>query len=122
MNDIFKKTGLALIVLGIAFYFISETGSITILIPAFLGAIIYTLVLLSEKFPNQHRHFAHVNLFVLAAGCGATYKSLFAIGNYLVKGEALTRPLASIEQFTTFVLCLAAIIAGMKSFMDARKK
>ena len=122
MNDIFKKTGLALIVLGVGFYFISETGSITILIPAFLGAIVYALVLLSEKFPNQHKHFAHVNLFVLAAGCGATYKSVFAICDYLFKGEALARPLASIEQFTTFMLCLAAIIAGIKSFVDARKK
>ena len=122
MNDIFRKTGLALIVLGVGFYFISETGSITILIPAFLGAIIYALVLLSEKFPNQHKHFAHVNLFVLAAGCGATYKSVFAICDYLFKGEALARPLASIEQFTTFMLCLAAIIAGIKSFVDARKK
>ena len=122
MYDIFKKTGLALIVLGVGFYFLSETGSITILIPAFLGAIVYALVLLSEKFPNQHKHFAHVNLFVLAAGCGATYKSVFAICDYLFKGEALARPLASIEQFTTFMLCLAAIIAGIKSFVDARKK
>ena len=122
MNDIFKKTGLALIVLGVGFYFLSETGRITILIPAFLGAIVYALVLLSEKFPNQHKHFAHVNLFVLAAGCGATYKSVFAICDYLFKGEALARPLASIEQFTTFMLCLAAIIAGIKSFVDARKK
>ena len=122
MNDIFRKTGLALIVLGVGFYFLSETGSITILIPAFLGAIVYALALLSEKFPNQHKHFAHVNLFVLAAGCGATYKSVFAICDYLFKGEALARPLASIEQFTTFMLCLAAIIAGIKSFVDARKK
>ena len=122
MNDIFKKTGLALILLGVGFYFLSETGSITILIAAFLGAIVYALVLLSEKFPNQHKHFAHVNLFVLAAGCGATYKSVFAICDYLFKGEALARPLASIEQFTTFMLCLAAIIAGIKSFVDARKK
>ena len=122
MNEIFRKTGLALILLGVGFYFLSETGSITILIPAFLGAIVYALVLLSEKFPNQHKHFAHVNLFVLAAGCGATYKSVFAICDYLFKGEALARPLASIEQFTTFMLCLAAIIAGIKSFVDARKK
>ncbi|MEC7822637.1 MAG: hypothetical protein VYA20_02680 [Candidatus Neomarinimicrobiota bacterium] len=123
MNDIFKKTGLALIVLGVGFYFISDTGSITILIPTFLGAIVYALVLLSEKFPNQHKHFAHANLFVLAAGCGATYKSAIAIFvDYLIRGNALSRPLATIEQFTTFVLCLAAIIAGIKSFRDARKK
>ena len=81
MNDIFKKTGLALIVLGIAFYFISETGSITILIPSFLGATIYALVLLSEKFPNQHKHFAHANLFLFGMGCGATGEHVLHILN-----------------------------------------
>ena len=122
MNDIFKKTGLALIVLGIAFYFISETGSITILIPSFLGAIIYALVLLSEKFPNQHKHFAHANLFLFAMGCIATREHVFPILNYIFKGIQLENELKTIENFTAFVLCLAAIILGVKSFVDARKK
>ena len=122
MNDIFKKTGLALIVLGIAFYFISETGSITILIPSFLGAIIYALVLLSEKFPNQHKHFAHANLFLFAMGCGATGEHVLHILNYIFKGIPLENALKSIENFTAFMLCLVAIIAGIKSFRAARKK
>ena len=122
MNDIFKKTGLALIVLGIAFYFISETGSITILIPSFLGAIIYALVLLSEKFPNQHKHFAHANLFLFAMGCGATGQHVLPILNYIFKGIPLENALKSIENFTAFMLCLVAIIAGIKSFRAARKK
>ena len=122
MNDIFKKTGLALIVLGIAFYFISETGSITILIPSFLGAIIYALVLLSEKFPNQHKHFAHANLFLFGMGCGATGEHVLHILNYIFKGIPLENALKSIENFTAFMLCLVAIIAGIKSFRVARKK
>ena len=122
MNDIFKKTGLALIVIGIAFYFISETGSTTILIPSFLGAIIYALVLLSEKFPNQHKHFAHANLFLFVMGCGATGEHVLHILNYIFKGIPLENALKCIENFTAFMLCLVAIIAVIKSFRAARKK
>ena len=122
MNGIFKKTSLGLMVLGLAFYFISTTGSITTLIPTILGAIVYLLVFLSEMYSNQHKHFAHAILFILGVGVGATYKSVPAIFGYLVSGDALLRPLATIEQFTTFVLCLGAIIMGVQSFIEARKK
>ena len=122
MNNIFQKIGLSLIVLGIGFYLISDSGSITALIPSFLGAIICGFVFLAGKFPNQHRHFAHANLFVFGMGCGATYKSVGAVCTYLLHGEALTRPVATIEQITTFILCLAAVVLGVKSFVDARKK
>tara|TARA_Y100001970_G_C13659002_1_gene567377 strand:+ start:103 stop:471 length:369 start_codon:yes stop_codon:yes gene_type:complete len=122
MNNIFKKTGLALIILGIGFYFYSDSGSLTPLIPSILGAIIYALVLLSEKFPNQHKHFAHANLFLFAMGCGATGQHVLPILNYIFKGIELENALKSIENFTAFMLCLAAIVAGIKSFRDARKK
>ena len=122
MNNIFKKTSLGLMVLGLAFYFISTTGSITTLIPTVLGGIVYLLVFLSEMYPNQSRHFAHASLFILGVGVGATYKSVPAIFGYLVSGDALLSPLATIEQFTTFVLCLVAIIIGVQSFIEARKK
>ena len=123
MNNIFQKIGLSLIVLGIGFYLISDSGSITALIPSFLGAIVCGFVFLAGKFPNQQRHFAHANLFVFAAGAGATYKSVIAIFvGYLIRGDALLKPLATIEQFTTFVLCLGAIIIGIQSFICARKK
>ena len=120
MNDIFKKTGAGLLVLGFAFYFMTQT--ITALIPGFLGGIILILTLLSDRFPNQNRHFAHVILLVLLAGAGATYKSVIAIFGYLVSGDALLRPLATIEQFTAFIICLSAIIMGIQSFIEARKK
>ena len=55
-------------------------------------------------------------------GVGSTYKSVIAIFGYLVSGDALLRPLATVEQFTTFVLCLSAIIMGVQAFIEARKK
>jgi hypothetical protein len=122
MNDIFKKVSISLLILGGAFYVMTGAESITALIPAFLGGIVGGFTLLSDRFPNQSRHFAHVNLFVLGMGVGATYKSVIAIFGYLVSGDALLRPLATVEQFTTFVLCLSAIIVGVQSFIEARKK
>ena len=120
MNNIFKKTSLGLMVLGLAFYFISTTGSITTLIPTFLGGIVYLLVFLSEMYPNQHKHFAHASLFILAFGVGFNYDSVPAIFNYLVNGD--NPSMLIIEEFTTLVLCLGAIIMGVQSFIEARKK
>ena len=122
MNNAFQKIALGLIVLGIGFYFYSDSGSLTPLIPSFLGATIYALVLLSEKFPNQHKHFAHANLFLFGMGCGATGQHVLPILNYIFKGIPLENALKSIENFTAFMLCLVAIIAGIKSFRAARKK
>ena len=121
MNDIFKKSGAGLLILGISFYAITQT--ITALIPGFLGGIILLLTLLSDRFNNQSRHFAHVILLVLLAGAGATYKSVIDIFGYLLSGDALLRPpLATIEQFTAFIICLSAIIMGIQTFIEARKK
>ena len=122
MNNIFQKIGLSLIVLGIGFYLISDSGSITALIPSFLGAIICGFVFLAGKFPNQHRHFAHANLLVFVLGCIGTAGSVPEIFYYLFCETPLDNLLASISKFTAFVLCLAAIILGVKSFVDARKK
>jgi len=75
-----------------------------------------------RKFPNLHKHFAHINILILILGIGATYGSAFDLLNYLLKGIELNRPLATIEQFTACVLFLVGFIAAIKSFIAARKK
>lgn len=122
MNNAFQKIALGLIVLGIGSYFISESRSPTAFIPSILGFIVYGFVFLAGKFPNQHRHFAHANLLVFVMGCIGTAGSVPEIFYYLFCETPLDSLLASISQFTAFVLCLAAIILGVKSFVDARKK
>jgi len=121
MNNAFQKIALGLIVLGIGSYFISESRSPSAFIPSILGLIVYGFVFLAGKFPNQHKHFAHANLFVFAMGCGGTYKAVPKIFCQLFCETPLEN-FAPIAQFTAFVLCLAAIILGIKSFVDARKK
>ena len=80
MNNAFQKIALGLIVLGIGSYFISESRSPSAFIPSILGLIVYGFVFLAGKFPNQHKHFAHANLFVFAMGNIFAY-SLFEINS-----------------------------------------
>ena len=121
MNNAFQKIALGLIVLGIGSYFISESRSPTAFISSILGLIVFGFVFLAGKFPNKHRHFAHANLLVFVMGCIGTAGSVPEIFYYLFCETPLEN-FAPIAQFTAFVLCLAAIILGVKSFVDARKK
>ena len=74
-----------------------------------------------RTFPKFHKIFAHVNVLILILGVGATYGSVLDLGSYLFNGNELARPLATIEQFTTFVLCLVGTIMAIQSFINARK-
>ena len=71
--------------------------------------------------PIFSKHFAHVNVLILILGIGATFGSVSDLAGYLLNGNELERPLATVEQFTTFVLCLVGFIISIKSFINARK-
>ena len=120
MDKIFNQISISLIILGVAFYAFSMT--FTALIPSILGLLIHISLFFGRKFPNLHKHFAHINILILILGIGATYESIFDLLDYLLNGTKLERPLATIEQFTACVLCLVGFIAAIKSFIEARKK
>jgi|TARA_B100000530_G_scaffold84868_1_gene51647 hypothetical protein len=119
MDNIFNKISISLIVLGIAFYAFAMT--FTALIPSILGLLMQVVLFLGRTFPKFHKHFAHINVLILILGMGATYGSVADLFGYLLSGSNLARPLATIEQFTTFVLCLVGFIMAVKSFINARK-
>ena len=102
MDNIFNKISISLIILGIAFYAFAMT--FTALIPSILGLLMQVVLFFGRTFPKFHKIFAHVNVLVLILGVGATYGSVLDLGSYLFNGNELARPLATIEQFTTFVL------------------
>jgi len=120
MDKIFNQISISLIVLGVAFYAFSMT--FTALIPSILGLLMQVALFFGRKFPDSHRHFAHINILILILGIGATYGSTFDLLDYLLNGTELNRPLATVEQFTACVLCLVGFIAAVKSFIEARKK
>ena len=119
MDNIFNKISISLIILGIAFYAFAMT--FTALIPSILGLLMQIVLFLGRSFPKFHKHFAHVNVLILILGIGATFGSVSDLAGYLLDGNELERPLATVEQYTTFILCLVGLIMAVQSFIIARK-
>jgi len=119
MDSIFNKISLSLIILGIAFYALA--GTFTALIPSILGLLMQIVLLFGRAFPKFQKHFAHVNVLILILGIGATFGSVSDLAGYLINGKELERPLATVEQFTAFILCLIGFILSVKFFIRARK-
>ena len=119
MDNIFNKISVSLIILGVAFYAFAMT--FTALIPSILGLLIQVMLFLGRTFPKLHKLFAHVNVLILVLGISATYGSVLDLAGYLLSGDELIRPLATVEQFTAFVLCLVGFIMSIQSFINARK-
>ena len=119
MDNIFNKISISLIILGIAFYAFAMT--FTALIPSILGLLMQIVLFLGRSFPKFHKHFAHVNVLILILGIGATFGSVSDLAGYLLGGNELERPLATVEQYTTFILCLVGLIMAVQSFIIARK-
>ena len=116
MDTIFNKISVSLIILGVGFYAFAMT--FTALIPSILGLLMQVVLFFGRTFPKFHKIFAHINVLILILGVGATYSSVLDLGNYLLNGSELARPLATIEQFTTFVLCLVGFIMAVQSFIN----
>ena len=119
MDNIFNKISISLIILGIAFYAFAMT--FTALIPSILGLLMQIVLFFGRTFPKFHKHFAHVNVLILILGIGATFGSVSDLARFLLGENELERPLATVEQFTTFILCLVGFIMSVKSFINARK-
>ena len=119
MDNIFNVISICLIVLGITFYY--EVMQFTALIPSILGALMQLVLYLGKTFPKFHKHFAHVNVLILILGVGATFGSVSDLAGYLLGGNELERPLATVEQYTTFILCIVGLIMAVQSFIIARK-
>lgn len=81
-------TGAALIVLGVVVTLASDSGSVTSLIPAFVGAVFVVIGLLAKAKPELNHHLMHaaavVSLLAIlgslgsAIGRGASGWALFA--------------------------------------------
>ena len=109
--------GLALVVLGVFGYFKSGGISVTALIPAFLGAPVLVLSLLSLK-PKFLKIGMHINVLIALAGFFATAKDLFG----LMTGQEIENELAAYSKSITCVLSLLFLVFSIVSFAKARKE
>ena len=103
--------GIVLIVLGVVVTVVSDSGSATSLIPAFIGIVFVGLGLAGNFKPELNHHFMH----------GAAALSLIAIlgslGSLIGRGST---GWALFSQLMTTIICLFFMITAIQSFKAAR--
>lgn len=117
MPSITIALGVALIVLGLAGYFLSGAVSLTALIPAAFGLVIALSGLIARD-DRKRKHAMHAAVFVALLGLLGSARGLLQIGD-VFDGTA-ARPAAVISQTIMAVLTLAYIAIAVRSFVKAR--
>jgi len=117
MPSITLALGVALIVVGLAGYFLSGAVSLTALIPAAFGLVI-ALAGVMARDERKRKHAMHAAVLVALLGFLGSVRGLLQIGA-LVDGTA-ARPAAVVSQSIMAVLTLGYIVMAVRSFVKAR--
>lgn len=103
--------GAALIVLGGFVTIASSSGSVTSLIPAFIGAVFVVLGLVARAQPDLNHHLMH------ASAALALVAILGSLGSAIGRGA---EGWALFAQIATVVLCAGYLVFAVQSFRQAR--
>lgn len=106
-------------IIGYGYGFANGNASLTALIPALFGVILVALGAAARAKEDLRKHLMHAALVIALLGFLATVSSFLKLPA-LLAGTA-ERPTAVAAQFATAVVCLAFLILGIRSFIDARR-
>jgi len=110
--------GAILTVLGVVAYVATAAVSVTALIPSFVGVLLLACAALARR-PGWNRHGIHAALAVALLGALGSLMNVARIGD-LFAGTA-ERPAAIIVSVIMFVLLVAYLVMGVRSFVSARR-
>ena len=110
--------GAALVVTGAVAYFVSDSSSLTALIPAAVGLLLVIAGLIART-PKLRKPAIHGALAVALLGAIGSLMNVAKLGD-LIAGTA-ERPGAIISSTIMLVLLVALITAGVRSFIAARR-
>ncbi len=111
--------GVVLMAVGVGGYVLTHGVSRTALIPAVIGAALIGLGYLGQT-ERLRRHAMHAAMIVAIAGIAGSARGLMPLPA-LLSGEAVSRPAAVYAQSMTAVALLILLIAGIRSFVAARR-
>lgn len=111
--------GVALIILGLAGYFLTGAVSLTALIPAAFGLVIALSGLIARD-ERKRKHAMHAAVVVALLGFLGSIRGLLQIGD-VFDGTA-ARPAAVVAQTIMAVLTLGYIVIAVRSFVQARRR
>jgi hypothetical protein len=111
--------GVALVLTGVAAYGLTR-GSVTALIPAFMGGIVLLLGLVARARPAAARGLV---VAALAIALLAVFGSFSGIGGVLamLAGNPVERPAAAVAQTVTLLLSVAYLVVAGRAWLGARK-
>ena len=119
MTNLTRSIGVALIFVGLIAFFATGADSVTALIPAVLGAVLFALGVAAGR-ERLHRSAIHAALVVALLGALGTLMNVAELPA-LIGGESVERPAAVVASAITFVLCVGYVVAGVRSFIAARR-
>ncbi|MEZ5428014.1 MAG: hypothetical protein R2747_17210 [Pyrinomonadaceae bacterium] len=111
-------SGALLILLGIIGYVYGLTtdyASPTALIPAAFGLLLLIFGLLAQSKETLRKHLMHAAVLIALLGF------LASAGRLISKISQISLSMAFISQLLMSVICLAFVLLGIKSFIDARR-
>ena len=115
-------TGLLLVLLGVIGYL--SYGVITVLIPSFLGVLVFIFGILALKASRQRR-FIHLAIVVVIIGLAASVSSLGSISTLLScetisSCDKVFRPLAVLFRSMMALILLPYFLVAISFFIRAR--
>jgi hypothetical protein len=114
--------GIALIVLGVAFYLGTGRVSITALIPTFLGVLILVLALAGFSTNEKVRmHAMHAASLLAILGLLGTVGGVVRLAR-MAAGLHVVRPIAAVEASIMAMLCAVFVALSIHSFISIRRR
>ncbi len=120
MSKLSIYIGILLFVLGLASFLLTGAESYTALIPSAFGIVFFILGLVGQKSESMRKHMMHAALLLAILGLGGSFSGLIQMIG-AIGGSMPERPAAAGSQSIMALLCIFFVIAGVKSFIDARK-
>lgn len=118
MPNLAIGSGVVLILIGLAGYvygMMNDRGSVTALIPAFIGIVLALLGIVSNMKEGLRKHLMHGAVVIALLGFIAT------AGRLVSRLGELTASPAVISQALTALVCLIFVILAIRSFAAARR-
>lgn len=108
-----------LVVLGVVAYVATAAASVTALIPAFVGILLLVCGAIGTRGESARKHAIHAALVVALVGALGSLMQVVKLGE--VFAGTAERPIAVVLSTVMFVLLVAYVVLGVRSFVAARK-
>lgn len=119
MTQVTALVGVLLMITGVGGYILTHMVSRTALIPAAIGVVLLLLATWGKRQSAQ-KHAMHGAMVVALLGIAGSLRGVLQLPTVLSGGE-VARPAAVYAQSITAVALLVLLVAGIRSFIAARR-